>query len=79
LETLVSQHLSDPESLEELMRLFPVAESVGVQTAIAGILIRSDYQAIATPELLQTLRQSRLKSPDGADLVGILIRRLQAL
>jgi hypothetical protein len=78
LETLVSQHLSDPESLEELMRLFPLAESLGVQTAIAGILIRSDYQAIATPELLQTLRQSRLKSPDGADLVGILIRRLQA-
>jgi hypothetical protein len=79
LETLVSQRLSDPESLEELMRLFPLAESVGVQTAIAGVLIRADYKAIATPELVQTLRQSRLKSPDGADLIGILIRRLQAL
>jgi hypothetical protein len=79
LETLASQQLSDPESLEELMRLFPLAESVGVQTAIAGILIRSDYRAIAAPELVQTLRQSRLKSRDGADVIGILIRRLQAL
>jgi hypothetical protein len=79
LETLASQQLSDPESLEELMRLFPLAESVGVQTAIAGILIRSDYRAIAAPELVQTLRQSRLKSRDGADVIGVLIRRLQAL
>jgi hypothetical protein len=78
LETLVSQRLSDPESLEELMRLFPLAESVGVQTAIAGVLIRADYRAIATPEVVQTLRQSRLKSSDGADLISILIRRLQA-
>ena len=30
------------ESLEELTRLFPVAESAGVQTAIAGVLIRAD-------------------------------------
>jgi len=78
LETLVSQRVSDPESLEELMRLFPLAESVGVQTAIAGVLIRADYKAIATPEVVQTLRQSRLKSSDGADLISILIRRLQA-
>ena len=55
LETLASQRLSDPESLEELMRLFPVAESIDVQMAIAGILIRSDYGAMATPEVVQTL------------------------
>jgi hypothetical protein len=78
LDTLASQRLSDPESLEELTRLFPVAESAGVQTAIAGVLIRSDYDAISTPELVQTLRQSRLKSPDRADLIDALIRRLQA-
>jgi hypothetical protein len=51
---------------------------VGVQTAIAGVLIRADYKSIATPEVVQTLRQSRLKSSDGADLISILIRRLQA-
>jgi len=78
LDTLASQRVSDPESLEELARLFPVAESAGVQTAIAGVLIRSDYGAISTPELVQTLRQTRLKSPDRADLIDALIRRLQA-
>ena len=78
LDTLAGLRVSDPESLEELARLFPVAESVGVQTAIAGILIRSDYRAIATPELVQTLRQSRLKASVGADMIDALIRRLQA-
>jgi hypothetical protein len=78
LDTLAGQHLSDPESLEELARLFPIAASAGVQTAIAGILIRSDYQAIATPELVQTLRQSRLKASVGADMIDVLFRRLQA-
>jgi hypothetical protein len=77
LDTLARYHLSDRESLEELTRLFPRAKSVNVQRAIAGILIRSDFQAIATPELVKTLRQSRLKSPDGADLIDALIRRLQ--
>jgi hypothetical protein len=77
LDTLAGQHLSDPESLEELMRFFPLAESVGVQTAIAGVFIRADYRAIAAPELLQTLQQHRLRSSGGADLIDVLIRRLQ--
>src|SRR6266705_1266158 len=75
-EQLAGQHLSDPESLEELTRLFPVAESAGVQTAIAGILIRSDFKTIATPELVQTLRQHRLGPSGREDLIDVLIRRL---
>jgi hypothetical protein len=78
LDALASQHLSDLESLEELTRLFPAAESPGVQVAIAGILIRSDSRAIATPEFVQTLRQSRLRPSNGMDLIDVLIRRLQA-
>jgi len=78
LDALASQHLSDPQSLEELTRLFPVAESPSVQVAIAGILIRSDYRVIATPELVQTLRQSRLRSSNGKDVIDVLIRQLQA-
>ena len=78
LDTLAPYHLSDRESLEALTRLFPLAKSVNVQRAIAGILIRSDFKTIATPQFVKTLRQSRLKSPDGADLIDILIRRLQA-
>jgi hypothetical protein len=78
LETLANQHVSDPESLEQLALLFPLAESVGIQTAIAGVLIRADYRAIAKPELVQTLLRHRLPSSSGADLIDVLIRRLQS-
>jgi hypothetical protein len=77
LDTLAAQNLSDPQSLEELARMFPAAESIGVQTAIAGVLIRADYKAIDRPELVQTLQQHRLPSSNGADLIDVLIRRLQ--
>jgi len=77
LDTLANYHLADPQSLAELARLFPVAKSLGLQRAIAGILIRSDFRAIAIPDFVKTLRQSRLKSPDGADVIDVLIRRLQ--
>jgi len=76
LDTLAHHRLSDRETLEALTRLFPVAKTVGVQRAIAGILIRSDYGQIATPELVRALREHRLKSPDGQDLIDVLIRRL---
>jgi hypothetical protein len=76
LEALAQQRVSDRESLDELARLFPVADSVGVQRAIAGIFIRSDYAAIDKPALVRVLRQNRLKSPDGQDVIDALIRRL---
>jgi hypothetical protein len=49
LDTLARLRLDDREILEELARLFPLAKSVNVQRAIAGILIRSDYRMIARP------------------------------
>lgn len=78
LDTLARHRLSDPASLEVLTRLFPVAKTVNVQRAIAGILIRADYQSIAKPELVRSLREKRIKSPDGQDLIDVLIRRMQA-
>jgi hypothetical protein len=78
LNTLARQRLSDRESLDELTRLFMASKSVNVQRAIAGILIRADYSAMAKPELMQALRRHRLKSPDGEDMIDVLIRRLQA-
>jgi hypothetical protein len=78
LNALASHRLSDRESLEALTRLFPATKSVDVQRAIAGILIRSDYQASEKAELARALRKHRLKSPDGQDLIDVLIRRLQA-
>ena len=78
LDTLAQQRVSDPESLESLTHLFPVAKTVNVQRAIAGILIRADYQEIAGPELVRVLREQRRKSPDGQDVIDVLIRRMQA-
>ena len=70
--------MADPQSLQEIARLFPRARSLQVQRAIAGILIRSDTQMLARPELARLLRQHRLKSPDGSDVIDMLIRLLQA-
>jgi hypothetical protein len=78
LETLARHRLSDRRSLGELAHYFPAAESLDVQRAIAGVLIRSDYEALPKPEIARVLSQSRLKSPSGGDIIDILIRRLQA-
>ncbi len=78
LDTLAHHRLSDPATLEEVARLFPVARSIDVQRAIAGLLLRADYQAIAGPDLARTLREHRLKSPGGRDLIDVLINQLQA-
>ena len=78
LDTLARGQVSDRQSLEELTRLFPLAKSVNVQRSIAGILVRSDYAAMAKPGLVRALRQHRLKSPDGEDMIDILLRRLEA-
>ncbi len=78
LETLAKQRLADPQSLQEIARLFPLARSLEVQRAIAGILIRSDTKMLARGDLARSLRQTRLKSPDGSDVIDVLIRLLQS-
>lgn len=78
LETLSRQRLADPEALREVAGLFPAAKSVQVQRAIAEVLIRSDYRVLGPSELAHMLKQYRLKSPDGSDVIDALIRMLQA-
>jgi len=78
LDTLARHRLSDGPSLNELAQLFPAAPSIDVQRAIASVLIRGDYQAIAKPEFVHVLAQNRRRSPDGTDIIDILIRRLRA-
>jgi hypothetical protein len=78
LDTLARLSLTDLQTLEELARLFPRTTSLAVQRAIAGILIRSDYRALAASDLAGVLRKHRVKSPDGEDAIDILIRRLRA-
>ena len=79
LATLADHRLSDPEALAELVGLFPTTNSIRVQRAIAGVLIRSDYRGDASRELVRTLREHRLKSPDGRDLIDVLIDHLEAI
>ncbi len=78
LETLAKQRLADAQSLTEIARLFPAARSLDVQRAIAGILIRSDYRQLGPIELARTLRQHRMRSPGGRDVIDVLIQLLQA-
>jgi hypothetical protein len=77
LETLARHHIADRETLEALTRLFAQATSVNVQRAIAEVFLRSDYQAIEVPRLVGVLREHRLESRDGADLIDVLIGRLE--
>ena len=77
LNSLAPLHLTDPESLELLATVYAAAGSASVQAAVAGVLIRSDYGAIDTPQLVRTLRDHRLKSAAGAELIDALIRRLE--
>ncbi len=78
LDALAQHRLSDRQSLDQLARLYPATRSVEVQRAIAAVFIRADDRAIARPELARLLARYRLKSPDGKDVIDILIRRLQA-
>jgi hypothetical protein len=78
LETLARQRLADPKSLQEIARLFVRARSLQLQRAIANILIRADHAGLARADLAQLLRQHRMKSPDGSDVIDALIRVLQS-
>lgn len=78
IDALARLRLSDRQSLEEIIRLYSQTKTPDVQTAIASVLIRADYRMFATSELVETLRQSRLKSQPGEDPIDVLIRRLQA-
>jgi hypothetical protein len=78
LETLARQRLADAQSLQAIASLFPRARSLDVQRAIAGILIRADHKMLSRADLARSLRQHRLRSPDGHDVIDALIRVLQS-
>ncbi len=74
LDTLARLRIDDREVLDELTRSFAQSKSVNVQRAIAEVFIRSGYRR---PELAGVLRQHRVRSGGGDDLIDELIRRLQ--
>jgi hypothetical protein len=77
LAALEGQPLSDPETLETFARLFPIAQSAAVQAAIANILIRSDFQVLASLNLAHALRVSSPTSTGRTGAVEILLRHLE--
>lgn len=74
LDTLARLRIADREILDDLTRSFAESKSVNVQRAIAEVFIRSGYRR---PELAGVLRQHRVRSGGGDDLIDELIRRLQ--
>ena len=77
LETLARHYLSDRQSIAALASAFPRTDSINVQRAIAGILLRADPKSIDSPELLRTLSEHRVRG-GGRDIIDVLIRRLRA-
>jgi hypothetical protein len=78
LDALALQHVTDAESVDALAGLFAVTESPKVQSAVAGVLLRADYEAVDTEQLAQLLRERRLKSASGGEVIDVLIRHLAA-
>lgn len=77
LDTLGRHRINDREILDGLTRLFARTANLGVQRAIAEIFIRSDAREVATRELVSVLRQHRVNSPEGEDVIDVLINRLR--
>ena len=78
LDTLARHYIADAQSLDELVRLYSRSESVAIQRAVAGILIRSDYRAVAKADLARMLADRRVRSVEGEDVIDALIRRLSS-
>lgn len=76
LEALGRHYLSDREVLDGLVRLYASTPSWTVQNAIAGILIRADRKALATPALMRTLVEQRRPSPRQTNMIDALLVRL---
>jgi hypothetical protein len=77
LDVLARHYLSDRETVDTLRQLFAKTRSGPVQNAIAGVLLRADRKSVASPELLSTLRENRVKASSGGNMVEALIQRLQ--
>ena len=77
LDVLARHYLSDRETVDMLRQLFAKTRSWTVQNAIAGVLIRADRKSVAATELLNTLRENRVKASPGDNMVDALIQRLR--
>ena len=76
LDALGRMHPADGETLDTLAALFARTRSLAVQRAVAEVFLRSDPAAIPAARVANLLRTRRLRSPDGQDLIDVLVRQL---
>jgi hypothetical protein len=76
LDALGRMHPADAQALDTLAALFGRTRSLAVQRAIAEVFLRSDPAAIPAARMAKVLRTQRLRSPDGQDLIDVLVREL---
>jgi hypothetical protein len=76
LDALGRMHPADSETLDTLAALFGRTRSLAVQRAVAEVFLRSDPAAIPAARVAKVLRTRRLRSPDGQDLIDVLVRQL---
>ena len=74
LEALARLHVTDAAALDELARLYARSSSLAVQRAVAEVFLRSGPHDAA---LAATFRKHRLSTPGSADLIDVLLTRLQ--
>jgi hypothetical protein len=77
LEALSRLHVTDSAALDELARIFARSTSLAVQRAVAEVFIRSGSQGPRDAVLAATFRKHRLSPPGGADLIDVLLTRMQ--
>jgi hypothetical protein len=77
LEALQHHRIDDPQAVQRLARLYADSPLAAVQSAVAGILIRADRQAIDAEALMHTLIDKRLPAPGGGPLIDLLLDTLQ--
>lgn len=77
LETIGKLYVSDTAVLHGLLAYFTKTNSLEVQQAIAGVLIRARYDHIDKRVFANTLSQRRIRSSGGRDAIDFAIRRLE--
>ena len=74
---LARHRLDDPDTLLVLARIFGDTRSIDVQRASANALLRGNYAAIASADLVVALRKKRIRG-EGDEVAEAFLRRLEA-
>ena len=77
LGALAGRVVPDADSVASLAATFASTRSLAVQRGVAGAMLRADVGALGGARLAQTLRDHRVRSPEGRDVIDVLIRQIE--